>query len=147
MTEKNKIQPVFCGDVATAVMQAIVLPEAQGNTYHIGGDKVVTYKELVDLVGEMIFRSDNTLTVPLQAAQLIGRVTDKLLAARRRRYTEDMANQMLVDNVVPEGVLTGMDLGVKTTEFEIQAASQMLGYRGKRGDTFFSNSTPPYLDQ
>jgi len=144
---KNKIQPIFCGDVSTAVMQAIVLPEAQGQIYHIGGDKVMTYRQLVDLVGEMIYRGDNTVELPHKAAQFIGKLSDKLLTTKRRRYTEDMANQMLIDSVVPEGqgVLTAHDLDVKLTPIEIQAAGQMLGQRGTRGSEILYQSPPaPY---
>jgi len=141
---QSRIQPIFCGDVATAIMQAIVLPESQGQTYHIGGDKVVTYKELLDLIGEMMYRSDNTLEVPVEVAKLLGRMSDKLLSTRRRRYTEDMVDQMLVDAVVPEGVLTARDLLVKITEFEIEAAGVMLARRGVRGITAPRATSSPH---
>jgi len=131
----NLVQPVFVGDVATAVMQSIILPEAEGKTYHIGGDKVISYKELIDLVGEMIFRRDNTLDVPVEVAKFIGRMSDKFLSARRRRFTEDSVEQLLVDQVVPEDALTLRDLNVKVTDFDLEASSLLLAHRGARGNT------------
>jgi len=151
---QSKLQPVFCGDVATAVMQAIVLPEAAGKTYHIGGNKVLTHKELIDLVGEMIFKHDNTLNLPLNVARFMGRISDKLLTVRRRRFTEDMAVQSTLDVVVPEGALGLRDLNVKITDFELEASSMLLGQRGVRGESLSSGvtvasitgETPKYLN-
>ena len=45
-----RLQPVFVGDVAEAVVKALSEPAAKGNLYELGGPRVYTYRALVELL-------------------------------------------------------------------------------------------------
>ena len=46
----TRLQPVFVGDVAEAVVKAVGSPSTSGKVYELGGPRVYRYKELVELV-------------------------------------------------------------------------------------------------
>src|SRR5215469_1280471 len=46
----TRLQPVFAGDVASAVLAAIDHPEAPGATYELGGLEVASFRELMEFV-------------------------------------------------------------------------------------------------
>lgn len=45
-----KFQPVYVKDVARAMVKAIKLPDSRGKTYELGGPKIYSFKELLELM-------------------------------------------------------------------------------------------------
>jgi NADH dehydrogenase len=61
---ETKLQPVFVGDVAEAVARTLATPATMGRLYELGGPRVYTYKELVQLVLARIERQRLLMPVP-----------------------------------------------------------------------------------
>jgi len=45
----EEVQPVFAGDVATAMINALKLEESIGQTYDLGGPHTYTYNEIYEI--------------------------------------------------------------------------------------------------
>ena len=46
----TKFQPVYVGDVAEAIVRALDAPEAAGRTFELGGPRVASFRELMELM-------------------------------------------------------------------------------------------------
>jgi hypothetical protein len=46
---RQRVQPVFAGDIASAILETLKLP-AQSSTFHLGGPQEMSLKELVHFV-------------------------------------------------------------------------------------------------
>jgi uncharacterized protein YbjT (DUF2867 family) len=85
----SRFQPVYVGDVADAVMAAITRPEAAGQTYELGGPKVMTFREILGWILAQIGRHRPLVAMPDAAASLLahipfsGLTMDQLLMLRR----------------------------------------------------------------
>jgi NADH dehydrogenase len=60
----TRLQPVFIGNVAEAVVKAVGSPSRSGRIYELGGPRVYRYKELVDLVLAHLKRRRVLVPVP-----------------------------------------------------------------------------------
>lgn len=69
---KTLFQPVYVDDVADAVCAALVRPEARGRTYELGGPRVYTFRELIELVMRETGRKHPLMPVPFAIATMIG---------------------------------------------------------------------------
>lgn len=122
---KTKVQPVYAGDVAEAIANAITLESAAGKTFELGGPSTYTFKELYAFIGETIDRKSFALPLPFFVAKPMGLTFGALF-----RYvwplssgilgappiTGDQVEMLKTDNVVSEGALTLADLGVSELE-------------------------------
>lgn len=106
-----RLQPVFVGDVADAVLEAIVRDDAPGRTYELGGPRVYSYRELVGLVLERTGRRRLLVPVPYAAWELLARLPGSPVSS-------DQVKLMRADNVVADGALTLADLGIRPTTVE-----------------------------
>src|ERR671918_726795 len=61
---ETKLQPVVVGDVAEAVAKALAAPATVGRLYELGGPRVYTYKELMQLVLARTGRKRLLMPVP-----------------------------------------------------------------------------------
>jgi len=59
----TRLQPVFVGDVAKAVVKAVGSPTTRGKVYELGGPRVYRYRELVELV--LVHLKRRRLLVPV----------------------------------------------------------------------------------
>lgn len=103
------LQPVFVGNVAEAVVKVLAEPTSRGNVYELGGPRVYSYKELIELLLKCLGRKRILVPVPyvlweLQAA-LLSVLPNPLL-------TRDQIVLIKRDNVVSKGALTLADLGI-----------------------------------
>lgn len=64
-------QPVYVGDVAQAIMNAMSDPAAPGTTYELVGPKAYTMAELCDYVGETTRQQMWTIGLPEEASPLV----------------------------------------------------------------------------
>lgn len=133
----TKLQPVYAGDVADAIANAIERDDTSGNTYELGGPSVYSMKELYAFIGETIDRERFALPLPFFVAKPLG-----LAFGTAFRYvwplssgilgappiTGDQVEMLKSDNVVSEGALTLADLGVTTLE-SIEAVVPSYLYR------------------
>ena len=66
----TRMQPVYVGDVATAVADAVDGKTKAGATYELGGPEVLTMREIMQLICEIIDRHRALVTLPFGLAKL-----------------------------------------------------------------------------
>lgn len=96
---KNLFQPVFVGDVAEAVANAVDGNLSAGKTYELGGPQVLSFRQCLDLLGEVTGKSRAYINLPYWFAKLMARLTGWLPFAP---LTLDQVYLLEEDNVVSE---------------------------------------------
>ena len=66
----TRSRPIFLGDVLAAIEHCVVTPEVAGKQYDLGGDTVVTYREMMEAVGSYIGRSPRAVSVPILSPKI-----------------------------------------------------------------------------
>ncbi|MDQ3776481.1 MAG: complex I NDUFA9 subunit family protein [Pseudomonadota bacterium] len=124
----TRLQPVFVGDVAEAVVKAVGSPSESGKVYELGGPRVYRYKELVELVLVHLKRRRVLVPVPFFVweiqATLLGILPNPPL-------TRDQVILMRGDNVVSDTALTFADLSITPRRVEAELPSIMAYCSGK----------------
>src|SRR4029079_10135636 len=110
----TRFQPVFVGDVARAIADAVEGKAEPGTIYELGGPEVKTFRECLELVLRETGGKRLLVPVPWPVATLAGRIFQML---PKGLLTVDQVNQLKVDNVVSEAALlegrTFRDLGIE----------------------------------
>ena len=112
---ETKLQPVFVGDVAEAVAKALAAPATVGRLYELGGPRVYTYKELMQLVLARTGRKRLLMPVPYVAWKALAASMAPLPS---RPISRNQLELMQQDNVVRADALTLADLGIASTPVE-----------------------------
>ncbi len=73
-----RLQPVWVGDVVTAVEMALTLPQAAGRTYNVGGGSVVTFNELIDHILAALGERRARIHVPMGLCRAAARAAEAL---------------------------------------------------------------------
>ena len=121
----TRLQPVYVGDVAEAVLRVLATPPPQGKLYELGGPRIYRYRELIELVASETGRSRILMPLPFLAWHALARL---LMLLPNAPLTTDVVTLMRRDNVVGDGVLTFSDLGLAPTAIEA-VLPVMLGAR------------------
>jgi NADH dehydrogenase len=124
---RTRFQPVFAGDVAAAILQAIRDPSTRGRTYELGGPRVYSFKELMQIVLRETCRRRLLLPLPfaLAAFQAIF-----LQFLPKPLLTPDQVTLLKSDNVVTSaGTLASLGIVPATVESEV--ATYLSRFRPK----------------
>ena len=112
---RTKFQPVYVGDVATAIANAVQGAGKPGTIYELGGPEVFTFRRLLDLTQEYTGRKRAYLPLPFWLAKLQALLLSPLPNSLRP-ITSDQVKLLKSDNVVSEAAKkegrTLQDLGV-----------------------------------
>lgn len=114
-----KLQPVYVGDVARAVVAVLERPETARSVIELGGPRVYTYRELVQLTLREIDRQKPMIGLPVSLMKLLGffaQFQPALLGPPP--ITRDQADLLTRDNIVRAGAKTFADLGIEPTSAE-----------------------------
>ncbi|MCB1381425.1 MAG: complex I NDUFA9 subunit family protein [Notoacmeibacter sp.] len=126
---ETKFQPVFVGDLAEAVARSVDGTVAAG-TYEIGGPEVLSFRDCMETMLEIIDRKRMLVTLPWGVAKLMGKVFGLLPG---KLITADQVELLKVDNVVsPEAKAAGRTLeglGITGRTIEALAPSWMWKFR------------------
>ena len=95
----TRMQPVFVGDVAQAVAQAVDGQARPGTVYELGGPEVRSFRELMEFVLATIERRRLLVPVPFGIAKLEASV---LQLMPKPLLTPDQVELLRTDNVVSE---------------------------------------------
>ena len=112
---QTRFQPVYVGDVADAVLKCLEDPATAGRTYELGGPKIYTFRELIELLLGEIRRKRLLVDLPFGAAELQARLMSIL---PNPPLTPDQVELLKRDNVVSSGALTLATLGIAPTAVE-----------------------------
>ena len=96
---KTKLQPVFAGDVAKAVLDGLTGKAKGGSIYELGGPEVLTLKEVMERVLHYTMRKRMLVPVPFWLAKIQGAVLQVL---PKPPLTLDQVRLLERDNVVSE---------------------------------------------
>lgn len=107
---KTRFQPVYAGDVATAVARALTGSSMVGKTYELGGQESYTFKQLMQFVCDITQRGPALVDVPFRAAKAIGALAE--LSPLPPMLTRDQVCLLKYDNVVSGQALTFSHLGI-----------------------------------
>lgn len=122
----TKFQPVYVGNVADAIVAALGNSAAAGKTYELGGPKVYSFKELMELLLKEINRKRCLVNLPFSLANLQAAVLELM---PKPPLTRDQVRLLASDNVVASGALGLADLGIEATPAEAILPSYLDRYR------------------
>lgn len=77
----NLIQPVHADDLAKAILTALQKPNIQG-AYDLSGGTVVTFRELLTLVGKLLGKPVRQISLPLNAGVWSATIIENILQER-----------------------------------------------------------------
>lgn len=140
---RTKFQPVFVGDLASAIAAAASGKAKPGTVYEIGGPEVATFRELLDRTQDWAGRDRMYLRMPFWFAKLAA-LSTVALPNGLRPLTVDQVRMLKRDNVVSEAAKkdgrTLAGLGIERPQAiasvvpayleRFQAKGQYVHYRG-----------------
>lgn len=105
----TKFQPVYVGDVADAMLRVLDDPATAGRLYALGGPRIYSMKQILQLVLAETGRQRLLLPLPFFAAKIQAALLQLL---PKPVLTVDQVRQLRHDNIVPEGAAGLKDLGI-----------------------------------
>lgn len=124
-----KFQPVYVADVAEAVAQAAMAPDAhRGETYELGGPEVMTMADVNRFVLDAIGKPGKTL-VPIPDA--MARTMAKFGWLPGAPMTWDQWCSLQTDNVVPHGAQGFGAFGIEPRPIAAVADRWLVRYRSQ----------------
>ena len=127
----TRLQPVYVGDVATAVADAVDGKTRAGETYELGGPEVLTMREIIEIILRTIDRKRLLLSLPFALAGLQARLLQ--FAPGALKLTPDQVALLRSDNVVSEAAtaagLTLSGLGISGDSLEAIVPQYLWRFR------------------
>lgn len=123
---QTRFQPVYVGDVASAIQACLQQSDARGKTFEIGGPKTYTFEALLRYMLDVIGRRRLLVNLPFAVAAVQARLFELL---PNPPLTRDQLALLKTDNVVAEDALTLDDLGLTPTPIELVVPSYLARYR------------------
>jgi len=111
----TRFQPVYVGDVASALVRVLDDPATAGRTYELGGPKVYTFRQLMELMLGEIKRHRRFVDVPYGLAAFKAKF---LALLPKPPLTPDQVEMLKGDNIVASGALDLRTLGIEPTAVE-----------------------------
>jgi uncharacterized protein YbjT (DUF2867 family) len=127
----TKLQPVYVGDVATAVADAVDGTTKEGAAYELGGPEVLTMREIMEIILATIERRRMLVSLPFGLAKLQALLLQ--FAPGPLKLTPDQVELLRADNVVSSEAkaasLTLEGLGITPDSLEAIAPQYLWRFR------------------
>jgi uncharacterized protein YbjT (DUF2867 family) len=127
----TKLQPVYVGDVATAVADAVDGKTKPGATYELGGPEVLTMREIMEIILATIERRRMLVSLPFGLAKWQAQLLQ--FAPGPLKLTPDQVALLRTDNVVSHTAnaagLTLEGLGIAADSLEAIAPQYLWRFR------------------
>ena len=127
----TKLQPVYVGDVATAVADAVDGKTKAGAIYELGGPEVLTMREIMDIILATIERQRMLVSLPFGLAKFQSMFLQ--FAPGPLKLTPDQVAMLRADNVVSDAAksagLTLQGLGIAADSLEAIAPQYLWRFR------------------
>jgi uncharacterized protein YbjT (DUF2867 family) len=127
----TKLQPVYVGDVATAVAEAVDGKTKAGAIYELGGPEVLSMREIMEFILATTGRDRMLVTLPFALAKLQALLLQ--FAPGAFRLTPDQVELLRSDNIVSEAAksagLTLEGLGIAADSLEAVAPQYLWRFR------------------
>jgi uncharacterized protein YbjT (DUF2867 family) len=135
----TRFQPVFAGDVATAIVRTVDGAAPEGRTYELGGPEIRTLREFVEYMLRVIERRRLIVSLPPSLARTQAALMEALdfatlgLVPNNFKLTRDQVTLLQRDNVVSEAAIrdgrTLEGLGIMPSAFEGVVPSYLVRFR------------------
>ncbi|HEX2761639.1 MAG TPA: complex I NDUFA9 subunit family protein [Rhizomicrobium sp.] len=136
---KTRFQPVFVGNVASAIAVALDSEAARGKTYELGGPTVYSFRQLLEIMLKETGRSRLLVPLPFGVASVLSFF---LQLMPKPQLTPDQVKLLRSDNVVSPTALQLADLGIVPTSVEVEVPAYLWRYRAKgQYETISANRT------
>jgi len=122
----TRLQPVYVGDVADAVMAALARPEAAGRIFELGGPQVFSFRELLAWILQTTGHRRALVEVPARLARLEACVLERLPG---KLLTGDQLRMLERDNVVAPEAADLAALGIVPTPVELVVPAYLRRFR------------------
>ena len=122
----TKMQPVYVGDVADAVIAGLMSPDTAGKTYELGGPRVWTFREILAYILSETRRHRRLVNIPMGLARMQAGLAELLPT---KPFTRDQLLMLSRDNVVSPGMPGLAELGVVPTPVELVVPEYLERYR------------------
>jgi NADH dehydrogenase len=122
----TRMQPVYVGDVADAVMAALTGGDTAGQIYELGGPRVLTFREILAYILATTRRKRRLVEIPLGLARFQAALAERLPT---KPFTRDQLLMLSQDNVVAPGAKGFPELGLLPTPFELIVPEYLDRYR------------------
>ncbi len=127
----TRLQPVFVGDVARAIAEAVDGRARAGAAYELGGPEVMTLRDILVFILKTIERERVLLPLPFALAKLNALLLQ--FAPGALKLTPDQVDLLRADNVVSDAAkaagLTLQGLGIAPDSLEAIAPSYLWRFR------------------
>jgi uncharacterized protein YbjT (DUF2867 family) len=127
----TKVQPVYVGDIATAIANAVDGKAKAGAAYELGGPEVLSMREIMELILKITDRSRRLVSLPFGLAKLEALFLQ--LAPGPFNLTPDQVELLRGDNVVSDAAktagLTLQGLGITPDSLEAIAPQYLWRFR------------------
>jgi uncharacterized protein YbjT (DUF2867 family) len=127
----TKLQPVYVGDVATAVADAVDGKAKPGAIYELGGPEVLTMREIMEIILSIADRKRMLVSLPFGLAKLKSLLLQ--FAPGAMKLTPDQVELLRADNVVSDAAkaagLTLEGLGITPDSLEAIAPQYLWRFR------------------
>ena len=123
-----KFQPIFVNDVARGILKAIEAKNNEGKIYEIGGEKIISFQDMVKSILRIIGKKRLVVEMPMTLAKIQSTLLGLLPIPPI--LTKD---QCLIlsekDNIVSGDHSTIQDLNIKPTDVEKEMEKWLWRYR------------------
>ncbi len=127
----TKMQPVYVGDVATAIADAADGKARPGAVYELGGPEVLSFREILDLILKTTDRDRALISLPFGLAKLQALFLQ--FAPGALKLTPDQVELLRHDNVVSDAAkaagLTLEGLGIAPDSMEAIVSQYLWRFR------------------
>lgn len=127
----NRLQPVYVGDIARAIADAVDGKTKAGATYELGGPEVLTMREIIELILAITQRKRTLVPLPFPLAKFQAFFLQ--FAPGALKLTPDQVELLRTDNVVSDAAraagLTLQGLGITPDSMEAIAPQYLWRFR------------------
>ncbi len=128
---QTRMQPVYVGDVATAIADAVDGKARAGATYELGGPEVLSFREIIEIILDITDRKRTLVSLPFGLAKLQAAFLQ--FAPGALKLTPDQVELLRHDNVVSETATaegrTLQGLGITPDSLEAIAPQYLWRFR------------------
>ncbi|MCY6383111.1 complex I NDUFA9 subunit family protein [Hoeflea prorocentri] len=129
---ETRFQPVYVGDVAEVVARSVDRTIESGKTWELGGPEVLSFKQCLELLLQIIGRRRFFMPIPFWAAGILGKIMQNVPFIEPA-LTQDQVVLLRKDNVVSDEAQadgrTLSGLGIEATTLEAILPSYLVRFR------------------
>ena len=128
---KTKFSPIYCGDVAKAIVKSLELNNSKCKIFELGGPSNYSFKELMEILLKEIKKKRLLINIPFSLAKFQSYF---LQIFQNPLITPDQVEMLKYNNIVSGNYPTLSDLGISGTP--IQSVLPKYIYRFREGGQF-----------